>query len=330
MKRCGHLIEKIVAFENFLLAAKKSLKGKKYKNPALVFYFNLENEIIALQEELRSKSYIPRPLEIFYIREPKVRKIGAAEFRDCVVHHAICNILEPIFERSYIYHSYACRKEKGTHRAVKQAQNYCRQYEYFLKGDIKKYFESIDHQVLKQVLRNRFKDPELLWLLDTIIDSGSESEKGIPIGNLTSQHFANFFLDKLDHYIKDVLQVKGYLRYMDDFILYGDEKKELHLLKAMISDFLSGTLRLQLKEKASLIAPCGSGVPFLGFRIFPGIIRMRNENKQRWLKKLKLKVKNFEMGLIDEVKYADSLRSMTEHIKIANTYHFRRKILNGI
>jgi hypothetical protein len=116
---------------------------------------------------------------------------------------------------------------------------------------------------------------------------------------------------------------------MDDFILYGDEKKELHLLKAMISDFLSGTLRLQLKEKACFIAPCGSGVPFLGFRIFPGIIRMRNENKQRWLKKLRLKVKAFELGLIDEEKYAASLRSMTEHIKIANTYHFRRKIFYG-
>jgi RNA-directed DNA polymerase len=330
MKRRGHLFEKIVSFENFLLAAKKSLKGKKYKNPALAFYFNKENEIIALQEELRSKSYTPHTLAIFYIREPKVRKIGAAEFRDCVVHHAICNILEPIFERSYICHSYACRKGKGTHRAIKQAQNYCRKYEYFLKCDIKKYFASIHHQVLKQLLRNRFKDPELLWLLDTIIDNGSEIEKGIPIGNLTSQHFANFYLDKLDHYIKDTLQVKGYLRYMDDFILYGNEKIELHLFKAMISDFLSGTLRLQLKEKVCFTAPCGSGVPFLGFRIFPGFIRMRNENKRRLLKKLRLKLKAFELGSINEEKYAASLMSMIEHIKIANTYNFRRKILNGI
>lgn len=330
MKRYGNLFEEIVSFDNFLLAARKSFRGKKHKNAALAFNFNMENEIIVLQEELKSKTYTPCDLEIFYIREPKVRKIGAAEFRDCVVHHAICNILEPFFEKSYINHSYACRKGKGTHRAVKQAQIYCRQYSYFLKCDINKYFESIDHQVLKKMLRNRFKDPELLWLLDIIIDNGSESEKGIPIGNLTSQHFANFYLDKLDHYIKDVLRVKGYLRYMDDFILYGDEKKELHLLKSVISDFLSETLRLQLKEKGCFIAPCGSGVPFLGFRIFPGIIRMRNENKRRWLKKLRLKVKAFELGLIDEEKYTASLRSMTEHIKLANTYHFRRKIFYGI
>jgi retron-type reverse transcriptase len=320
----------VVSFDNLLLAAGKALKGKKHTNTASSFYFNMENEILSLQEELEEKKYKPLPLKFFIIREPKVRKIGAAEFRDRVVHHAVCNVLEPIFEKSYIYHSYACRKDKGTHRAIKQAQRYSRKYEYFLKCDIKKYFASIHHQVLKQLLNNKFKDPQFLWLLDIIIDSGDSGEKGIPIGNLTSQHFANFYLDKMDHFIKDELQVKGYLRYMDDFILFGPDKVQLHLLKAKISDFLSGILLLELKEKSTFVAPCSVGVPFLGFRIFPVNIRIKNKNKKRWLKNLKKRVREFEGGLIDEEKYSRCLSSMTEHLKIADTYGFRRKVFHGM
>jgi retron-type reverse transcriptase len=330
LKRYGYLFEKVVSFDNLLLAARKALKGKKHTDSASSFYFNMENEILSLQEELEEKKYKPLPLKFFIIREPKVRKIGAAVFRDRVVHHAVCNVLEPIFEKKYIYHSYACRKDKGTHRAIKQAQGYCRKYEYFLKCDIKKYFASIPHRVLKRILRDKFKDPELLWLLEIIIDFSDRGEKGIPIGNLTSQHFANFYLDKMDHFIKDELQVKGYLRYMDDFILFGPDKDQLHLLKAKISDFLSGILLLELKEESTLVAPCSVGVPFLGFRIFPGHIRIKNENKNRWLKNLKKRVREFEEGLIEEEKYSRCLISMTEHLKIADTYRFRRKVFHGM
>ncbi|MGD2089839.1 MAG: reverse transcriptase/maturase family protein [Candidatus Aminicenantes bacterium] len=329
MKRYGYLFEKIIFFDNLMLASKKAIKGKKHKDAAAAFYFNLENEIIDLQEELKTKIYIPLPLRIFMIREPKVRVIGAAEFRDRVVHHAICNILEPIFEKSYIYHSYACRKGKGTHRAIRQAQKYCRSYEYFLKCDIKKYFESIHHLVLKKLLKSKFKDPNLLWLLDIIIDSPGGEENGIPIGNLTSQHFANFYLDKLDHYIKDVLQVIGYLRYMDDFILFDNDRNKLKLMQSKISDFLFKILRLELKEKAIILAPCQEGIPFLGFRIFPNTLRVKRENKKRWIKKFKTRIREFESGLIDEEKYSRCLMSLTEHLKQANTYHFRRRIFNG-
>jgi retron-type reverse transcriptase len=331
MKRYGYLFEKIVSFENLLLAAKKSLRGKKHTSQAADFYFNLENEIIFLQEKLQSRKYMPLPLRIFFIREPKVRKIGAAHFRDRVVHHAICYILEPIFEKSYIYHSYACRVGKGTHRAIQQAQRYCRMYRegYFLKCDIKKYFESINHRVLKNMLKNKFKDPELVRLLEIIIDNYDCVGKGIPIGNLTSQHFANFYLDKLDHFVKDVLRVKAYIRYMDDFILFGYDKKELQHLKYMISDFLFQQLHLQLKEKSILLAPCSTGIPFLGFRIFAGLIRMKLENKKRWVKKLKRRIKEYDLGEIDEQTYARCLNSMTAHVKTANTLHFRRSLLNG-
>ena len=329
MKRYGHLFETLISFDNLLTAAQKAMKRKKNKAAAAAFYFNLENEIVSLHQRLRSKTYNPQPLRIFYISEPKVRKIGAARFRDRVVHHAVCNILEPVFEKGYIFHSYACRKRKGTHRAIRQAQFFCRRYDYFLKCDIRKYFESIDHDILKNMLRKKFKDPDFLWLLDTVIDKPAAGQTGIPIGNLTSQHFANFYLDKLDHFIKDRLRVKGYLRYMDDFILFANDKSRLHRQKAEISEFLTGELRLEFKENGILLAPCSTGLPFLGFRIFPGLIRIKNENKRRWIKKLKSRYRAYEEGKIDEETYTRCLSSMVEHVKIANTYFFRRGIFGS-
>lgn len=326
MKRYGNLFDKVVSFDNLLLAAKKAFKGKKDKSRIAEFYFNLENELIELQKELKLQTYTPITLRTFMIMEPKVRKIGASDIRDRVVHHALCNIIEPFFEKGYISHSYACRKGKGLHKAVRHAQKHCRMYRYFLKLDIKRYFESVDHDILKNLLKRKFKDPALLWLLNIIIDSSHNREKGIPIGNLTSQHFANFYLDKMDHYIKDTLRVKGYLRYMDDFLLFESNKVELHRFKARISSFLENELLLKLKEAAIVIAPCSSGVPFLGFRIFPSIIRFRQENKRRLIRKFKKRGNEFKSGLIDEAKYTRSLMSITEHLKVADSYNFRKNV----
>ena len=164
-----------------------------------------------------------------------------------MVHHAICNIIEPILEQSFIHHSYACRVGKGTHSAVRQAQKFSGKYDYYLKCDIKKYFASIDHIVLQEILARKFKDPDLIWLLNTIID-GAESNQpgyGIPIGSLTSQHFANLYLDRLDHFVKDTLRVKGYLRYMDDFLLFSDDKAILHVYHSYLKTFLHDKLKLE-------------------------------------------------------------------------------------
>lgn len=328
MKRYGNLFEAIISFDNLMVAARKALRGMKGKYRVAAFYFNLENELLALQEELSSKTYKPRPLRTFLIRDPKARKIGAPDFRDRVVHHAIFNVIEPIFEKGYIYHSYACRKEKGTHRAIRQVQKYCRTYNYVLKCDIKKYFESIDHQLLKGMLNRRFKDPDLLWLLNTIIDTRALNKRGIPIGSLTSQHFANYYLNKLDYYSKDTLKVKGYLRYMDDFLLFDNDKAKLHVLKSKISRFLVEELRLELKEKVTIIAPCNEGVPFLGFQIFPNLTRIKSENKRRLIHKLSVRVEEFRNGQITEEKYAQSLMSIAEHLKIGDTYNLRRGIFD--
>ena len=328
LKRYANLFEEIVSFENLLYAAKKALRGKKDKVRVACFYFDMENELLCLREELLDRTYRPRPLRLFEIREPKVREIGASDFRDRVVHHAVCNIIEPILERSFIYHSYACRTGKGTHRAVYQAQIFSRKYKYYLKCDIKKYFASIDRNTLKSIIFRKFKDPHLIWLLDTIIDCDESyiAENGIPIGSLMSQHFVNLYLDKLDHFIKDSLKIKGYLRYMDDFILFADEKTDHHVLHSSIRTFLGDKLQLELKEKATIIAPVHDGVPFLGFRIFPNLIRLQHENKKRALNTIRSRNAAYNAGKITEEKYSQSLMSVNEHLRIGNTFNLRKEI----
>lgn len=332
MKRHGNQFEKIISFDNLLEVSNKALRGKKNNARVARFYFDLEKELLCLREELLNKTYNPRPLRKFKIREPKAREISSSDFRDRVVHHAICNILEPILERSFIHDSYACRIGKGTHKAVIKAQKLCRKHHYFLKCDIKKYFASIDHAILKHILIRKLKDPDLIWLLNTIIvhaESG-QSGKGIPIGSLTSQHFANMYLDRLDHYIKDSLGIKSYLRYMDDFIIFGDEKIVLHLLSSSIRTFLYNELKLELKDKATILAPVMEGLPFLGFRIFPNVIRLKNENKRIILNKLKLRDAALRNGNINEEKYSQSVMSITEHLKMGNTFNLRKDIFSKL
>lgn len=330
MKRYGNLFEDIASFENLLAAAKKAFRGKKYRTRVARFYFDMENELLRIREELLDRTYMPRPLRIFWIREPKVRKIGASDFRDRVVHHAVCNIVEPILERGFIHHSYACRVGKGTHRAVRQAQIFSRKNRYYLKCDIRQYFASIDHDILKAILARKFKDPDLTWLLNIILDSTQSDQpgKGIPIGSLTSQHFANLYLDRLDHHLKDSLGVRSYLRYMDDFILFADEKSDLHSLHSGIRIFLHDELGLELNKRVTNLAPVSDGVPFLGFRIFPDLIRLKPENKKRALNTLKSKTIAFKAGKMSEEEYSRSLMSITEHLKIADTFNLRKDIFN--
>ena len=207
---------------------------------------------------------------------------------------------------------------------------YSQKYHYYLKCDIKKYFASIDCSILKDILARKFKDHDLLWLMDTIIDSSctEQSDKGIPIGSLTSQHFANLYLDRFDHYIKDSLQIKGYLRYMDDFILFSNEKAELHLLHSSIRTFLEQQLKLKLKDKATKLAPVSEGIPFIGFQIFQNLIRLRHENKKRAMDTLRSRSVAFKAGKISEEKYSQSLMSITEHLKIGDTYNLRKDVFN--
>ncbi|MGE4232054.1 MAG: reverse transcriptase domain-containing protein [Bacteriovoracia bacterium] len=329
MKRHDDLYDRIVTFDNILLAAKKAGRGKRHKPSVAQFFFSLEKEVIALQAELVTGTYQPRPYTMFEIREPKIRNICSSEFRDRVVHHAICNIIEPTLENKAIYDSYACRIGKGAHMAIKRCQHFASRYKYFLKCDIRKFFENINHQHLKILLRRVFKDQKLLSLLDQIIDHevpGGMPGCGLPIGNLTSQHFANFFLGQIDHFIKDQERTPGYLRYMDDFISFAPDKGSLGVLLGKIEVFLERHLRLQLKEKATLIAPVSEGIPFLGFRVYPNLIRLKRENLVRLRKTIRGKERLYLEGRISENELVRSMTSIIGHVSHVDSQSERRKI----
>jgi len=329
MKRHGYLFEKVVTFENLLLAAHKASCGKKDKKAVAAFRFSLEHELIALKRELEGGTYSPRSYTQFQIREPKVRQICSSNFRDRVVHHAICNHVEPILEKRSIHDSYACRVDKGAHLAVIKCQEFSRHHTYYLKCDIRKFFESIDHAILKKLLRRVFKDPRLLSLMDMIIGHevpGSRPGRGVPIGNLTSQHFANFYLSELDHFVKERRQIKGYLRYMDDFISFSNNKQELRDLLRLIENFVQTELKLELKDTATIIAPVSEGIPFLGFRIFPNLIRIKRENLIRMRRKIRLKEALFLKGKISERSLTQSIQSIVGHVSHVNSLGARRKI----
>ena len=235
MKRLGDVFGRIVAFDNLLLAFRKARRGKRRRPPVASFELRLERELLALQRELLTGDYHPGAYRLFTIYERKPRQIAAAPFRDRVVHHALLNVIEPVIDRRFIADSYACRAGKGTHAAVDRYQHWSRRHAYALKVDIARYFPSIDHDILKEKLRRYLKDGRVLRLFDRIIDgsppfpdTGSpdyfpgddlfsplDRPRGIPIGNLTSQFLANLYLDGFDHFVKEELRVRPYLRYVD-------------------------------------------------------------------------------------------------------------------
>ena len=329
MKRHSNLFDKIVETQNLYLASKKAFRGKKLKQTVAPFYFNLENEILDIQRSLNEGSYQALPYKVFKIYEPKERNICCAEFKDRVVHHAIMNVLEPVFERRLISDTYACRVGKGTYKALKKSQGLVRKYNYYLKADIKKYFESIDHHQLKILMRKIFKDKRLISLLDVIISRQppyTEAGKGLPIGNLTSQHLANVYLGELDLFIKHELKVKAYIRYMDDFILFSDDKKQLTCFLKRIRGFLFKPLQLELKEKAVRISPVSEGLVFLGYRIFKGLVRLQRAKLVRFKRKIAKLEKRHIKGKIGEEDLINSVRSVIAHVSHGNTRNLRNKI----
>jgi RNA-directed DNA polymerase len=332
VKRTGYLFEEVCSFDNLLKAAHKAMKGKRQRSTTAWFNLNKEFELLRIQEVLMSGDYEPGPYNCFNVYEPKERYICSVDFRDKVVHHALCRVLEPLFEKWFIFDSYACRKNKGTHRAIRRVKGWARKSRYFLKADVKKFFESIDHEVLKGLLSQKIKDQKLLTLMERIIDKpipGYLPGKGLAIGNLTSQWWANFYLDPLDHYLKDKSGVKYYIRYMDDLVILGQDKAELHLIKASIGKFLAERLKLELKEQASFVAPLSEGIPFLGFRIFPGLIRLQHNTLVRFSRKYRQKESQYVRGEIEEQDFIRSATSLIGHIQHGNTYRLRQKFFYG-
>jgi len=309
-----------------------AFRGSRRTAEACAFHFQLESELIGLKRHLEAGTYRPRPYRYFRIREPKERTVSVASFRDRVVHHAVVGILEPIYERRFIHHSYATRKAKGTHRAVLAGQRFLRRYPFYLKADIEKYFESIDHGVILSQLEKAVKDDRLLSLIEVIVRNndvslGKADGKGLPIGNLTSQFFANVYLNEFDHFVLEKIRAGPYIRYMDDFVIFSDRKASLLEARNAIRVYLEKYLCLKLKEKATFINRGTNGLSFLGFRIFPNLLRLKRENVGRLRRKLAFRRYEFEAGIISEEKFRQSLASLFGHLEFLNSFRLRASCL---
>ncbi len=330
-----------------LLAFRKARKGKSKKSYVIEFEKNLEEELRRLKQELEMQSYCPRPLKRFTIRDPKTRVIHASNFRDRVVHHAICNIIEPIFNRVFISDSFANRKGKGNLAAVKRFEKFQRKVSsngkllygskdnnmivgFALKADIKHYFDEINHGVLLQELKRKIRDEKLLNLIKIILESNSNfSGKGMPIGNLTSQLFANIYLNKFDHFVKHNLKAKYYLRYVDDFIIFHKRREVLWCYREEIKRFLE-ELKLELHEEKTKVYSLHKGIKFLGFRIF----YFYKLPLKRNVKIIKEKIARYKM-LIRQKKLSKSdamklVEGWNAYAKWANTFSLRDRLLLAI
>ena len=346
MKRYGNLWPQVTDFQNLYQAARQAQQGKRFRPNVLDFNFHLEQELFRLQAELRDQTYRPGPYKTFVIRDPKSRLISAAPYRDRVVHHALCAIIIPIIERTFIHDSYANRLGYGTHRALQQFTHFARSSRYVLQCDIRKYFPSIDHTLLKAALRHKIKCPDTLWLIDTIIDASNEQppaieyfpgddlltpvqrRRGLPIGNLTSQFFANLYLSPFDHVAKRQLQLKHYLRYVDDFAAFSDDWHELAEARIAMEAYLA-TLRLKMHPIKSQLFETRHGANFVGFRVLPDRIRVRNDNLRRARRRMKQLQRDYEAGTITLKPLVQRLQSWEAHLLHGDTYRLRRKVFEA-
>ncbi len=346
MKRYGNLYSKIISFENIFYASRKARKGKRFKYSTALFELELEKNIYKIMECLKNKTYEPGCYRDFYIYDPKLRLISAAPYFDRVIHHAINNIIEPLVGKAFIYDTYACISNKGTHRAVKRYKKFQEKNKYVLKCDIKKYFPSVDHKILIKKLEKKIKCRDTLLLLEKIINSREDNKnqfyfpgddlftpmqrkRGIPIGNLTSQFFANLYLNDFDHYVKEQLRVKYYIRYCDDFVVFANSKKELNHIKVEIQNFLN-TERLKLHENKTRVYRTTEGVDFLGYRIYPEYIKVRKSIVKAYRKRLKTLERNYSKGKIGLDKVKASLMSWIGHVKHANSYNLRGEMFSKV
>lgn len=274
--------------------------------------------------------------------------ISAAPFRDRVVHHALCNLIEPLFERSFIFDSYANRIGKGTHRALDRAQHYARRYRYVLQLDVRQFFPSIDHAVLRQTLWRKLLDPDVRWLIDQILSSGASvlreeyemvyfagddllavnRPRGLPIGNLTSQFWANCYLNPLDHYIKRTLRCPAYIRFVDDLLLFGDDKRVLWGWHTAVEDYFA-QLRLVIHQKAHP-RPVTEGFPFLGFVVYPAQRRLQRVKGIRYRQQLQRLVDDYVLGHLSFEQLTASVQGWVNHVRYANTVGLRTAVLQSI
>ncbi len=328
MKRKGDLFDALCGFGNLHAAFKKAWRGCGRSDDACRFFFHLETNLLRLKDELENGTYQPAAYRYFTIHDPKERLISVAPFRDRVVHHALVNVLEPVFEPTFIHDSYATRKGKGTHRAVRQAQRLLRKNRYYLKIDVAKFFHCIDHNVLLWLVARKVKDKAVLAVAERIVCNadgrpGIADGKGLPIGNLTSQFFANVYLNPMDHFAKDDMGW-SYLRYMDDMVLFSNSSESLKAALRHTIEYLRRKLGLHLKEQVTQIGTREHGLSFLGYRVFPRLLRLKKSNLKRSIRRLEQKHGQYRKGINTERSYVMSARAVYDHVAFADTWRLRQ------
>lgn len=348
-KTVKNLYPQITDFENIYCSWRKARRGKRYSPAASAFEQNLDAELIQLHQELAMQTWQPGGYRSFTVHEPKRRKISAAPFRDRVVHHALIRVIEPIYERKFIFDSYANRKGKGTHAALDRCTQYMRRYKYVLQCDIQQFFPAVDHAILKSTLAKTIACQSTLNLCGKIIDSGVgvlsaeydmryfpnddlfavERGRGLPIGNLTSQFWANVYMNELDQYVKHTLRCKAYLRYVDDFLLFADDKATLHSWRNAIIAFLA-SLRLTIHENRAQAKPVEQGIPFLGFTVYPDHRRLKRSKGISYRRHLKTLWRRYQAGEITRDQGRASVMAWLGHVQHGDTWSLQRKIFREI
>ncbi len=322
MKTANQLIEPIADPENLRLAFWKASKGKRHAVEVLAYQKDLDKNLGELRAQILRGVVEVGSYRYFKIYEPKERQICASAFKEQVLHHALMNICHPYFEKQLIFDSYASRKGKGTYAAIERAQYYAYQNRFFLKLDVRKFFDSIQHDVLKAQLARVFEDKKLLSIFNQIIDSyEAQPKRGLPIGNLTSQYFANQFLSPLDHFLKDHKSIRCYVRYMDDMVLWHNDKEVLIQWRDDIIRFIKTELSCDLKPELLNFTTCG--LPFLGYLIFHKKIRLTQQSKQRFIRKASDVETFYNMGEWSEMKCQMHILPLLAFVQHADTEGFR-------
>jgi len=340
------LFDSITSWENLLTAYHKASRHKRGKGSVARFEHQVADKLLQVQRELTARTYQPGKYVHFMIHDPKIRKISAAPFRDRVVHHALCNLIEPLYERRFIFDSYANRVGKGTHRAVDRLQAFARQYRYVLRCDVVKFFPSVDHVTLQTTLERVIQDEGTRWLASIILASGDRvladeyemvyfpgdnleaalRPRGLPIGNLTSQFWANCYLNPFDHFIKRELRCKGYLRYVDDFALFSNSKTPLWEWKRALIERLAA-LRLTIHESSAQVSPVSAGIPWLGFVIYPTHRRVKGRNVVKFSRRLRDRWGAYTSGQISFAEFDASVQGWINHVRYADTWGLRGHVL---
>lgn len=334
---------------NLWQAFVKASKGRHSHPSIAAFEYNLEPELIRLRDELQNETYMPGGYRSFTVHEPKRRRISAAPFRDRVVHHALMNVIGPMLERKFIHDSYANQVGKGTHKALDRCTYFMRRYDYVLPCDVRQFFPSIDHEILKSILANTIKDERVMKLAGKIIASGEgvlkdEYEmiyfagddlfsvnrlRGLPIGNLTSQFWANVYLNELDQFVKQKLKVRAYVRYVDDFVLFSDDKKELNDWRGAVIDFLA-SLRLTIHEESAQARPAWKGITYLGFIVFPEHRRLKPSKGYAFRRRWRHFYSMHKEGRMNSEELKIHAVAWANHARHGDTWNLRGKILNSV